>query len=156
MIGRYSMIRVPQSIAERLYRQALARADQEGPAIPGPTDVVFELLLARLHPRSVVMLHDFDRGMTEQDRYMRQLYTAKQQRHGEGVSKAMRVSTLDHWVGRREYLQKDAIPALDRRFTLASAVPKKVLGMRFERSSTLRPQSGGADSTRGCRSFACT
>jgi hypothetical protein len=31
---RYSVIRVPQSVAERLYRQALARADQEGPAIP--------------------------------------------------------------------------------------------------------------------------
>lgn len=31
---RYSVIRVPQSVAERLYRQALARADQEGRGIP--------------------------------------------------------------------------------------------------------------------------
>ncbi len=30
---RYSVIRVPQSVAERLYQRALARADQ-GPAIP--------------------------------------------------------------------------------------------------------------------------
>jgi hypothetical protein len=30
---RYSVIRVPQSVAERLYRRALARSEQ-GPAIP--------------------------------------------------------------------------------------------------------------------------
>src|SRR5262245_4330671 len=29
---RYSVIRVPQSVAERLYRRALTRADQKGPA----------------------------------------------------------------------------------------------------------------------------
>jgi hypothetical protein len=78
-----------------------------------------------------VTLRDFDRGMTEQDRDVRQLNAAKQQRHREGVSKAMWMATLDRWVCRCKYLSKDTIPTLDRGLTLASAVPEEVLGMRI-------------------------
>ena len=45
----------------RLYRRALARSMRKKvQRSPGPTDVVFELLLARLHPRSVVTFGDLD------------------------------------------------------------------------------------------------
>ena len=90
---RYSVIRVPQSVAERCivgrWRVRIKKVQRS----PGPTDVVFELLLARLHPRSVVTFGDLDRRMTEQDGNVRELHAAEQQGYGKRVPKVVWVAT---------------------------------------------------------------
>jgi hypothetical protein len=68
-------------------------------------------------------LGDFDRGMTKQNRDVRELYAAEQQGHREGVAETMWMATSDRSVCRSEYLPTNTFPALDRCLSLAATAP---------------------------------